>query len=140
LEHPAGTRDLEDAGWVGVVIDIPLFEGGRINANVREQRARLAASQERLRKLELQVRLDVETAVLNVASAYERVLATQKAIEQAEESLRSEQKKYDVGRGAIVDVLDSQAALLESQTTYYGVLADYNTAGAQLRLATGEEP
>jgi outer membrane protein len=139
-EHPAGAGDLEDVGWVGVVIDIPLFEGGRINANVREQRARLAASQERLRKLELQVRLDVETAVLNLVSAHERVLATQKAIEQAEESLRSEQKKYDVGRGAIVDVLDAQAALLESQTTYYGVLADYSTAGAQLRLATGEEP
>jgi len=139
-EHPPGTRYLEHAGWAGVVIDVPLFEGGRIDARVKEQRAKLAASQERLRKLELQVLLDVETAVLNLGSSQERVLATQKAIEQAEESLRIEQKKYEVGRGAIVDVLDAQAALLESQTTYHRAMADYNTAGAQLRLATGEEP
>jgi len=138
-EQPAGTKDMEDVGWVGVVIDVPLFEGGRIDARVKEQRARLAASQERLRKLELQVRLDVETAVLNLASSQERILATQKAFEQAEESLRIEREKYDLGRGAIVDVLDAQAALLESQTSYYRALADYNAALAQLQLATGEE-
>ena len=139
-DQPAGMNDLVDAGWAGVVFDVPLFEGGRIDSRVKEQRARLSAIQERLRKLKLQVRLEVETAVLNLDSSQERVLATQKAIEQAEEGLRIEQKKYDVGRGAIVDVLDAQAALLESQTSYYRALADYNTAGAQLLLATGEEP
>jgi outer membrane protein TolC len=138
-EHPTGTRAVEDVGWIGVVIDVPLFEGGRIDARVKEQQARLAASQERLRKLKLQVRLDVETAVLNLASSHERTLATRKVIEQAEESLRIEQTKYDVGRGAIADVLDAQTALLESQTSYYRALADYNTADAQLRLATGED-
>jgi len=138
-DHPNGTRDAADAGWIGIVIDVPIFEGGRIDARVNEQRARLAASQERMRKLELQVRLEVETAVLTLSASHERLQAMQKAIEQAEESLRIEQKKYDVGRGAIVDVLDAQAALSESQTTYYQTLADYNTAAAQLRLATGEE-
>jgi len=138
-DHPAGAQDAEDVGWVGVVVDVPLFEGGRLDARVNEQRARLAAQQERLRKLELQVRLDVETAILNLESSRQRVLATQKAIEQAQESLRTEKNKYDVGRGAIVDVLDAQAALLESQTTYYSTLAAYSTAEAQLRLATGDE-
>lgn len=139
-EYSEGTSDMEDVGWVGVVVDVPLFEGGRIDARVKEQKATLAAGQERLRKLELQLRLDVETAVLNLASSQERVLATQKSIEQADESLRIEQRKYDVGKGAVVDVLDAQAALLESQTSYYRALADYNIAAAQLRLATGEEP
>jgi outer membrane protein TolC len=118
---------------------VPIFEGGRIEARVKEQRAKLAAAQERLRKLELQVRLDVETAVLNIVSSKDRVLATQTAIEQGEESLRIERQKYDAGRGAIVDVLDAQAALLELQTSYYQALAEFNTALAQLRLATGDE-
>jgi len=43
-----------------------------------------------------------------------------------------------LGKGTIIDVLDSQAALLEAQTNYYRVLADYNIALARWELATGE--
>jgi outer membrane protein TolC len=118
-------------------MDIPIFEGGRIEARVRKEKARLSAAQERLRKLELQVRLDVETAVLNIGSAGRRVEAIEKAIEQADESLRIEREKYDLGRGSITDVLDAQSALLDSQTNYYRALADYSTALAQLKLAVG---
>ena len=135
----SGVSASEDVGSVGLVLDIPLFEGGRVAARVRQQRAELAAGQERLRKLELQIRLEVEMAVLNVTSSQERVFATEKAIEQAKESLRIERQKYDLAKGAISDVLDAQSALLHSQTNYYRALAAYNTSVAQWRLATGEE-
>jgi outer membrane protein TolC len=68
------------------------------------------------------------------------VLATGKSIDQAKESLEVERLKYEQGKGAIVDVLDAQSALLEAQTTYYRALADHQTARAQLRLARGEQP
>jgi outer membrane protein len=138
-EAAPGADRADDVGRLGVVVDVPLFEGGRIAARVRQERARLLAAQERLRKLGLQVQLDVETAILNIDSAFQRVEATQKAIEQAKESLRIEREKYDLGKGAIVDVLDAQSALLDSQTNYYRALADYNVAQAQLRLAVGEQ-
>jgi len=137
-QRPAGANNPEDVGFVGVVVDVPIFEGGRIAARVTEQRAKLAAAQARLQKLELQVRLDVETALLNIAAARERVLATQKAIAQAEESLTIERDKYNGGKGTILDVLDAQSALLESQTSYYQALAAFNTAQAQLSFAKGE--
>lgn len=139
-DAPSGADREDDAGRIGLVVDIPLFEGGRIEANVREQHAKLAADRERLRKLELQIRLEVESATLNITSASERVAATEKAVEQARESLRIEREKYDLGKGSITDVLDAQSALLESQTTYYRALADHSIAIAQLKLATGETP
>jgi outer membrane protein TolC len=137
-DAPSGTAQADDVGRIGLVVDIPLFEGGRIEATVREQRAKLVAAQERLRKLELQIRLEVESAILNITSASERVAATEKAVEQARESLRIEREKYDLGKGSVTDVLDAQAALLESQMTYYRALADHETALAQLKLSTGE--
>lgn len=128
-----------DVGRVGVVMELPVFDGGQTKARVREQNASLSAGQERLRAIVFQVRLDVETALLNVESSQERAAAIQKSTAQARESLRIEQQKYDLGRGAIVDVLDAQNALLGSETTYYRVLADFHTALAQLKLAMGEE-
>jgi len=106
---------------------------------VRQEQARLSAARHRLRELKLQVRLDVETAISNVQSAHERILATETAVTSADESLRIEREKYNIGKGSITDVLDAQSALLDSQTNYYRAMADYNTALAQVRLAVGEQ-
>jgi outer membrane protein TolC len=129
-----------DVGHIGVNIDVPLFEGGRVAARIRDERAKLTGYEQRLRKLELQIRLDVETGVLNATSAQERIQVTEKSIAAAKESLRIEREKYDAGRGTITDVLDAQSALLDAETTYYRALADYDVALAQLRLAVGEDP
>jgi outer membrane protein len=126
-------------GNIGVTAEVPLIDGGKISAQIAEQETKLASAQQNLRKLELQIRLDVETALLNVSSAQQRVRATRKAIEQAKESFRIETEKYDLGKGSITDVLDAQSAMLESQTNYYRVLTEYNLALAQLGLATGEK-
>ncbi len=75
--------------------------------------------------------------MLNAEAALERIAVMEKSTALAEESLRIEQDKYALGKGAIVDVLDAQSALLETQTRYYQALAAYNTALAELRKATG---
>lgn len=138
-ERPPGASTSDDVGVVGVTAEIPLFEGGQIDARVRQEQARLSAARHRLRELKLQVRLDVETAISNVQSAHERILATETAVTSADESLRIEREKYNIGKGSITDVLDAQSALLDSQTNYYRAMADYNTALAQVRLAVGEQ-
>ena len=134
----ATADDFEDVGRVGVTLDIPLFEGGALRAGVRKERAQLRAARERLRKLELQIRLEVETAALNVASARARAVVLHKSIVEAKESLRIEREKYDFGKGTIVDVLDAQSALITAQTNHYQALRDYHTALVALRLAMGE--
>jgi len=136
--HPSGTDDTEDVGFVGVSVELPIFEGGAIDARIRRERSKLSSLREHLRKLELQISLDVETAILNMKSSQERVQATEKSIEQAKESLRIEREKYELARGSITNVLDAQAALLGAQTTYYHALADYNSAVAQWHLSIGE--
>ena len=126
-----------DAGFIGLVVTVPLFEGGRVSAKVSEETAALAAAQERLRKLELQIRQETETAALDVLSNNARIKATEKSIEQAKESFRIESLKYELGKGSITDVLDAQSAQLEAETTYYRALIDYHISTARLKLATG---
>ena len=77
-------------------------------------------------------------ALLDLRAARERVEATRAAVAQARESLRVEEEKHALGRGAIVDVLDAQSALLEAQTLHYRALADRHVARYRLDLAVGE--
>jgi outer membrane protein len=140
VERPPGADSLENLGRVGFAVEIPVFEGGRIAARVGEERAKLNALSERLRRSRLQIGLEVETAVLNISAAGDRVLATRTAIEQARVSLEIEREKYRLGKGAVIDVLDAQSALLEAQTIHHLAIADYHTARAELRFAKGEKP
>lgn len=130
--------NFEDVGRVGVLLEVPLFEGGRLKSQISRERARLNAARQRLRSMELRIRLEVETAILNKTSAQDRVEVSKKSIAEAEESLRIEQQKYDFGKGTIIDVLDAQAALLNAQTNYYRALSDFNIARAQIQLAAGD--
>jgi len=127
-----------DTGSIGVLFTLPIFEGGRIDATIRREQSRLNAARQRTRALGLQIQQQVQSASSTVESNLARIKATEKSIEQAEESLRIESQKYELGKGMIIDVLDSQAALLEAQTNYYKVLADYNIALARWELVTGE--
>lgn len=131
------TQALEDAGAVGVVFSVPLFDGGRVAAKVSEETAIQAAARDRLRKLELQIRQETETAALDVQSNTARFKATEKSIEQAKESLRIESMKYELGRGSIMDILDAQAALLQAETSNCRACIDYHIAMARLKLAVG---
>ncbi len=138
-DRPSGEDETDSSGFVGVSVEIPLFEGGAIDARLRSSRSRMYAQREALQKLKEQICLDIETAILNINSSAKRVEATEKSIEQAKESLKIEREKYEYGKGSITDVLDAQSALLDSQTSYYHALSDYNSAQAQWHLAIGDE-
>lgn len=134
----SGASSLEDAGMIGFSIEMPLFTGGRIQAKVREEKARQALFQEKVRKRRLQIDLEVETAIKTIQSNFQRVLMTKTAIAQAKESFRIEQEKYNAGKGTITDVLDAQSAMLTAETNYYQALAEYNISIAQYELAIGD--
>jgi outer membrane protein len=137
-DQPEGADDQEDVGRIGFVAEIPIFDSHLTRAKVAEQRARLRGAQERLRKQELQIRYEVETALADLASAQERILTSGQTVDQAEESFRIVKEKYDLGKGTLTDVLDSQNALVIAQTSLARALADGAIADARRRLATGE--
>lgn len=135
---PEGAQSAEDVGIVGLVAEIPLFDGHLTTSKVNEQRARLRGAQERLRGLELQIRNEVESARAQIVTARERVQTSEQAVGQAEESFRVVKEKYDLGKGTLTDVLDSQSALVTAESNHARALADLAVAAAQRRLATGD--
>jgi outer membrane protein len=131
-----GARSTNNMVYGGVVVSIPIFDL-RIPSRVSEEKAKQRALEDQVRKIELQVGLDVETSLLDVTSSIKRVRANEKAVEQAKESLRIEQQKYSYAKGSVTDVLDAQSALLQAETNYSRALADYQIARARLELSTG---
>lgn len=138
VDAPDGVDHAGDLGRIGLVVEVPLFDGYLTSSKVAEQSARLRAGQERLRHLELKIRYEIEIARTQLQTAWERVQTSGQAVGQAEESFRVVKEKYDLGKGTLTDVLDSQAALVTAEGNYARALADVAVADAQRKLATGE--
>ncbi|MFP4459021.1 MAG: TolC family protein [Candidatus Zixiibacteriota bacterium] len=137
-ETVEGSSDFEDIGTAGIMLDIPIFERGETRAKIGIETQKLLAAKKRFRKLQLEIKFQVETALLDIVAAKERVKVTESAVEQAKESLRIESEKYDLGKGVVVDVLDAQAALMQAETNYSKALTDLVIAQAKLKLSIGE--
>lgn len=123
--------------FAGVVMDVPIFEGGRIKARIRQRQAELDRAVEQLRKVQLAVRYDVQRALLNLTAAEQRERTMATVVSQAKESLRLEQVKQREGNGTITDVLDAQTAELDAETLLIRANADQAVSIQAVRAALG---
>ena len=127
----------KEANWyAGFNLSMPLFERP-LYADLARQRLEAQRSKERLRAIDNQVSLDIRSALNSLDESKARIAATEQAVAQAKEAYRIEQKRYQTGAGAVVDLLLAQSADVTAAANYDQALYDYNTAVVAYRKATG---
>src|SRR5205814_8658379 len=94
----------------------------------------------RMRKLENDAYVQVDTAAKIVESAYKRVGSTRAARETAHAALEAEQKKAAAGVTTSFFVLERQSLATAARSAEIRALADYNKARAQLTFQEGTTP
>lgn len=129
--------DSYDLGFVGVALTWNIWDCGRTKSRVSEARANQRAREEAVAETTLQRRLELVNAEAGVRAAAARIEASRLAVEQAQESLRIEQRKYELGQGTITDVLDAQSAAVESESLRARAPADYSISLAARDFAAG---
>jgi outer membrane protein TolC len=81
--------------------------------------------------------MEVRKAFLDGTAAAQRAAAAHDAAEQAKESLRIVQNRYESGLTTMTELLRSQTAELDATTAYLLALQDWQLARAQLERAAG---
>jgi outer membrane protein len=113
-------------------LSVPIFQGGQTRAQIRQAEANLAAVQSQAEGERLQVRLEVEQALLTVRAARTALVATGEALVNAKERLRLAEGRYETGVGSIIELGDAQLAL--TSAAYQEVQAEYKLAQARAGL------
>ncbi len=120
----------------GVTFSVPL--GNRAARHRHLQSLDTAGKQAlQLRQLEEAALVEVDNAVVSVATGLERVQATREAREYAEQALEAEQRKLDSGKSTSFVVLQLQRDLTAARNSELQALADYNRQLSALALAEG---
>jgi outer membrane protein len=134
-------------GWQGLfTLNLPLFTGGLIDANVRgawSSYRQAALTQAQLRR---SIDQDVQTAYTNLLLARQQLKELQVEVEAARQALFLADQEYKEGAGTLLDVLVAQDTLLTTQlqlteeqfgqkTAYFNMLRTVGT----LTLTMGGE-
>jgi multidrug efflux pump len=125
-------------GWdFGLRMDWALFDGMQTRGRVMESASALKEAELSRDQIEADISVQVRRAHSSLIEATELVHATQKVVEQAEESLRLARSRFDAGAATQLDVLQAQFSLTEARTNENEALHDYNLVLARLHRAMG---
>jgi len=120
----------------GAVFEVPLDNADAkaryAEAKVNAESARLSLSQ-----LEENVTLEITQAINNLKAFLKSIEATRIARELAEENVRNQQARYDVGLATTKDLIDFQDRLTQAERAEVDSLTLYNIELARLRRADG---
>jgi outer membrane protein TolC len=122
---------------VGVNLNIPIRNRGA-QAQMITDELTYRQQQLVLQRLENQVRVDVQNAVIGVSQARAGYLAAQKAQVLQQQTLDAERKKLDLGASTTYNVILAERDLVTAQDTLVAAEAAYAKAKVELDRATGQ--
>lgn len=130
-------NDTADSYMVGAVMSMNLFKGFGISSGIRGAKADLNEVRQRIKNMELGIRVQVQGAFLEAQSALQRIAVAGSALDQADEGLRIVKNRYQNGLLTIVGLLDAELANQQAKMSYSMALHDYKVAMVRLELAAG---
>ncbi len=124
-------------GGVGAQLNVPVYQGGGVNAQVRQARANLVAAKQQMVSVERQTDQNTRNTFWQVQNGVSIVKAQQTALKSAKTKLDSDQLGYQVGVRNSVDLVNSQKSYYQTFQTYQQSRYQYLMARVQLRYLSG---
>lgn len=119
----------------GVTISLPVRN--RNQGNIEAAVARSRAARLRREALERSARQEVLVLVNRYEAARRALGVFEQAVRQSQENLRIVRGAFELGELRLLDVIDEQRRLLDTQRAYTELLRDANVAVAELERAAG---
>jgi len=136
--YPSTTRVTDKEWALNLIISYPLFDGGRVQAELAQAKLQEEQAELNLKRTLDNIRLQVQQAYTNWQNARERFSAAQESVKEASETARLTEEAYKVGAASLLDVINAQLALAQAETQEIQARYDLLRATYALRHAIGE--
>jgi outer membrane protein TolC len=122
---------------IGFQVKLPVFDGGRRDAQRAESASQYRAERTRTNDLKQQIELDVRLALDQLKSAEDQVKVSKDGLELSENELAQARRRYEGGVANSVEVTDAQTRLERARDNQTAALYAYNVARIDLAQAMG---
>jgi outer membrane protein TolC len=121
----------------GIELSVPVFDGFRRGGQLSEQAAVNAGLELRRTELERQVSVEVRSAILNLATARDQVVAARERLGLAQLEYSQAQDRFRAGVASNADVVAASLSLNGARNLEIDALAAYQSAKVDLARAEG---
>lgn len=137
-QFAVGAPNQRSTAGVGVTARVPLYQGGLVGARVRQAQALQTQLLEQAVGVERNVVAQVRAAFASYQAALQAIEASQIAVAANQLALEGTRAEQTVGTRNVLDVLNAEQELLQSQVALVTARRDAYVAGFALLNATGE--
>lgn len=123
---------------VGLRVNIPVWDGGRRDAQRAEAGSLLRQEMLRGRDLRQQIEFEVRTAIDTLRTADAQVHAASETAALAEKELEQAERRFREGVATSVEIADAQARLGRAREAKVTAIYQHRAARAELSLAVGD--
>ena len=135
-----GPTPVSNHGVYSVVgaVNVPVFQGGRVKADVEQAEATLHQRQAELADQRGRVEQEVRTALIELETAIGEVRLAESNRELANDTLRQARDRFNAGVATTVEVVQAQEQVASAESDYISGLFAFDLARISLSRATGQ--
>jgi outer membrane protein len=126
------------ASYVGLNINIPIFDGFYKDANIRQAKLKLQQTNNNLEAMQISIDNDVKNAQLKFGTALADLDFQKKNMDLATGVYEQTRKKFDQGLGSNTEITSAQTDLIQAQNNYFNALYNAISAKVDYQFAIGK--
>lgn len=123
---------------VGLMLSVPIFDGGQRESRISENRSRVRQESIRMKDVSDQVTLEVRSALLTLDSSTQQVAVAEKGIELAMKELTFARDRFAAGLATNIEVTNAQTSVARARDNLIEALFRFNASRINLARAKGE--
>jgi outer membrane protein TolC len=122
---------------VSGTLTIPIFQGGKVHADVLQAEAAKRQYRSQLESLRGQIDFEVRTALLDLAAAADQVEVARSSVDLANQTLTQARDRFAAGVTDNLEVVQAQESVASANENYISSLYAHNLAKLSLVRAMG---
>lgn len=119
-------------------LSIPLYKASNFT-KLKSNRIQIRQLQQNRLDTERKLNMQMQSYQNNMTASTEQVVSNKVNVMQAEKAVQIAGKRYEVGKGTVLELNTSQVSLTQAQLTYNQSIYDYLVAKADLDQVLGKE-
>ena len=139
IDHNERLAEMNRIWNLGVALNFPIFDGLATRAAVKQAESGLKQTQLGQQQMTDAIELEVRSAYLNLLEAKTLIDVQRETVEQAQESVRIANLRYENGMITSVELTDAQLALSQAEVNRLQSLHDYAVGLVRLEKAVGQK-
>lgn len=121
-----------------IAVNVPIFHADNWT-KLKSNKLQISQLEDNRLNARRQLSLAAESYKQNMASTIAQVESNAEAVKQADKAVQISGKRYEVGRGTILELNQSETALTQAELTYVQSVYDYLKNKADLDYTLGRE-